>query len=416
MFFAGAETAAAQDSEDESEQIWQRAKAAEDARPSTAPLAEAGTSTGPSAAQHSSQVLSRLNELSARRLEASSAAAAPPAGESVDKGLPPREADQAGLAKAAGTSGGVGNGHAGQQFGQRQYNSHASNGTEQLKAHAGDSASAAALAKALQAAEDEVAISDDEEKNAEGPENNKPAAHAVHILGNGQRKAKTTEAAAPNTIRGNSGPRTVSTGQPAFEAPSGQVGATGPSAGPAGGAVMGPGFFGGQRPVLERDPEDKMPLIPVLLGHQAAPDLPIKKDEDISASEQALSKPVPANSGPQGSPIESSLEQQRLQQKLRHPVQVSKGSAAAPSAGDAAAAGGTVDGVRDKHINGKELINGTSAAPSVSVRDQRGPKASPSHDDAQAGAAEEDKRMQEEREEDDTPVQYSRDPWAHDPW
>lgn len=394
---AGAATTAAQDSEDESEQIWQRAQASEDARPSRG--IEAGSSAGPSGAGQSSQIPSRINELSARRLETPRDATAPPSAGIVNKG-----SDQAELAKAANSSRAVTNGH------DRQEN--ASNG-KQLKAHAADSASAAALTKALQAAEEEevVILDDVEEEGHSAPE--QPTAHA---LDNGRRKAKMTEAAAPNTIPESSGPRAASARHRpgrtlAVEAPSGQVRAVGSSAAPAGGATEGLGFFGAQRPVLERDPEDKMPLIPVLLGSQAALALTAKKEEDISVPEQAVSKPVPADSqaaavSPVGPPDGSSLRQQEVQ----HTLPASKKSAVAVPAGDAAAAAATsANGL------GKQDRNGKIAAPSVSAQDQIGPRPSSLHEDAQAHA-EENKRMQEEREEDDAPVQYSRDPWAHDPW
>ncbi|KAK9904154.1 hypothetical protein WJX75_005482 [Coccomyxa subellipsoidea] len=139
----------------------------------------------------------------------------------------------------------------------------------------GDSASAAALKKALLAAEDEIVISDNEDEDRAAPGSAQPQT-------DGRQQCFTPQPNLNLGKAGNGGGLTADAAKPAAVTQrADQAAASAPKAASAeaGAAGPGPGMFGAHRPVLQDDPEDKMPLIPVLLGRQATPAVPVKKEE-----------------------------------------------------------------------------------------------------------------------------------------
>ena len=173
-------------------------------------------------------------------------------------------------------------------------------------------------------------------------------------------------------------------------------------------------MFGAHRPVLQNDPEDKMPLIPVLLGSQATPAVPMKKEESgvpepVNAS---LPKPPAAGSTAASSGQQPPTCSPAMRQKPPLPRLPTDAGNAVTAIADGAAADRTT--AEDNGARALSSEAGGSQVEAAGKLHRPAPEV-----DAEGGAAEEDERLREDLGEataPESPVQYSRDPWAHDPW
>ncbi len=427
-------------SDNEGELVWEQAQAADVAGPSGSalPTASAARSDQP----ESSPIHSRINQVSAERLagpgnaalhsvlsseekphasgagvstsdSALAEAGQVPAPGSIRQNVSARGDESkvsAGQLAAHGGQSCKQTGRRGSPSGQVEHNgteAHVSNGGGKVDPAAGDSASAAVLRKALLAAEDEVVISDDdeEEEKAEAPRTEHPSTDRHR--------------SAPPAV-GVSGSAAIDAAKPAAVAmqASRSAAAHAPQAAPAEVGGTRPGMFGERRPVLENDPEDKMPLIPVLLGRQAIPAAPLKKEESGGTSGEApATLPRPSAAETTAASSEAQAPASSAAGRQKPPLPRRPGGAAAAGREAAAAA----DAAAENEPQGQ--VNGASAPSSAAGREggeRAGQLGSAAPDeDAQAHAAEEDERLREEQGEaaaPESPVQYSRDLWAHDPW
>lgn len=431
---------AADDSDNEGELVWEQAQAS----------GAAGLSRTAAQGSHAPQANpahSRLNQVSAERLGAPSSAAVPlllhkagrsaaSASEGSTPSVPMQSkqdttndgivrpptmtnkqgrplADQPAATAGQGGSGSRGMAVAGNRQvlhvpGEAQSTSQAGSGGGEMETIAGDSASAAALKKALLAAEDEIVISDNEDED-------RAALGSAQPRTDGRQQCCTPQPNLNLGKAGNGSGVTADAAEPAVVTQQAdQAAANVPKAASAeaGAAGPGPGMFGAHRPVLQNDPEDKMPLIPVLLGRQATPAVPMKEEsgvpEPVSAS---LPKPPAAGSTAASSgqqPPACSVARRQKPPLPRLPTDAGNAVTVIP---DGAAAARTT------------AHNGASASTAEAGGSQveaAGKLHRPAPDeDTQGGAAEEDERLREDLGEataPESPVQYSRDPWAHDPW
>lgn len=439
---AGKDVKPADDSDNEGELVWEQAKAS----------GAAGLSRTAAQGSHAPQANpahSRLNQVSAERLAAPSSAAAPlllhTAGRSAASasegitpsvpmqskqdttndgiGRPPTMTEKQGRSLAdqpAASAGQGGSGSRGMAVlgnrqtlhvpGEAQSTSHAGSGGREMETIAGDSASAAALKKALLAAEDEIVISDDEDEDRAAPGSAQPQT-------DGRQQCLTPQPNLNLGKAGNGGGVTADAAKPAvLTQRADQAAASAPkdASAEAGAAGPGPGMFGAHRPVLQNDPEDKMPLIPVLLGRQATPAVPVKKEESgvselVSAS---LPKPPAAGSKAASSGQQPSACSAASRQKHPLPQRPTDAGNAVTVIADGAAAARTT--AADNGARASTSEAGGSRVEAAGKLHRPAPD-----EDAQGAAAQEDERLREDLGEataPESPVQYSRDPWAHDPW
>lgn len=250
-----------------------------------------------------------------------------------------------------------------------------------------ESLSAAALKKALRAAEDETVISDDEEGALDKSETQRGY---MGMHGNGLTPIDKPSALKSSLAEANRATLAESAAANVPSAVSREKGAQ----------KNRRRMFGAQRPVLPNDPEDKMPLIPVLVGQQAAPFTQLKKEEDSNVKDSApqADRTAAATAG-----LHTSGDGQEPGQDINTRTVQGSRQSTARTLTPAGRSGGrsNPEEAQPAGVNSSERTEDAVVALAVQQ---------------DAGAVDPERGQHEQGDVPESPAQYSRDPWAHDPW